>query len=188
MHTNETAIPGVFEVVLDPVRDERGFFARAWCVQEFAALGLAGRFVQASVSYNARRGTVRGMHFQHPPSQEGKLVRCERGRAHDVVLDLRPTSPTFLRHVAVELDERAGNALYIPPGVAHGFQTLVEDCMIQYTMTDFFQPALADGVRWNDPAFRIRWPLEVGMISERDGNYPDFDRSAHESRWRPVDG
>ena len=188
MHIAETVIPGVFEVMLDPKWDERGFFARAWCVQEFAACGLASRFVQASVSHNARRGTVRGLHFARTASQEGKLVRCERGRAHDVALDLRPTSPTFLMHVAVDLDDQAGNALYIPPGVAHGFQTLVDDCRIQYTMTDFFQPALADGVRWNDSAFRIEWPMEVSVISKRDRNYPDFDRSVHLSVWRQTHG
>ena len=186
MRTAETAIPGVVQVILDPKWDERGFFARTWCIQEFAACGLANAFVQASVSHNSRRGTVRGLHYERPPSREGKLVRCERGRAHDVALDLRPMSPTFLTHVAVELDERAGNALFIPPGVAHGFQTLVDDCRIHYTMTEFFQPALADGVRWNDRAFRIEWPLEISVISERDRNYPDFDRSAHLSVWQQA--
>lgn len=186
MHIHKTAISGVFQVHLEPIRDGRGFFARTWCQQEFALLGVGSRFTQASVSYNVRKGTVRGLHFQHPPSLEGKLVRCERGSAHDVVLDLRPLSPTFLHHVSIELDERAGNALYIPPGIAHGFQTLVDECVIQYTMTDFYQPALADGVRWNDPAFGISWPLEVTVISERDHTYPDFDLPAHEARWRSA--
>jgi dTDP-4-dehydrorhamnose 3,5-epimerase len=186
MRIHETAIAGVFEVLADPIQDERGFFARVWCVRELAARGIADRFVQASVSQNTRKGTVRGFHFQRPPSMEGKLVRCEQGKICDIALDLRPTSPTFLAHVAVELDDRTSNALFIPPGVAHCFQTLEDDCRVLYTMTDFYEPGLADGVRWNDPAFAIALPLPVSVISERDRDYPDFDRSAHALRFGPT--
>ena len=182
MRIHETAIAGVFEIDIEPSRDERGFFARVWCVRELAARGIAERFVQASISHNAHKGTVRGLHFQRPPSMEGKLVRCEQGSIRDVALDLRPKSPTYLAHVAVDLGERDGNALFIPPGVAHCFQTLEDNCRVHYTMTDFFEPTLADGVRWNDPAFGIAWPLPVSSISERDRDYPDFDSVTHALR------
>jgi len=169
-----TSIPGAFVIRPEPREDERGFFARVWCRQEFAAHGIEVDMVQASVSRNRRAGTLRGMHFSRPPSQEGKLVRCERGRVHDVLLDLRPGSSTRLAHFAIELDERAGIAVYVPPGVAHGFQTLADDCDVLYLMSDFYQPDLAEGVRYDDPAFGIRWPLPVSMIAVRDTTYPDF--------------
>jgi dTDP-4-dehydrorhamnose 3,5-epimerase len=162
--------------------DFRGFFGRAFCVREFADAGLPAAVVQASVSFNARRGTIRGMHFQWPPSREGKLVRCVRGALFDVLLDLRPNSPSYLRHVSLELDDENRNAVFIPHGVAHGFQTLVDATEVLYQMTDFYAPPLATGVRWNDPAFGIAWPIANGIvISERDANYPDFDRRAFES-------
>ena len=156
--------------------DERGFFARSVCVEEFQAHSLPAAFVQSSVSWNRRRGTVRGMHFQWPPSQEGKLVRCLRGAIHDVLLDLRPAEPTYLRHRAVVLDQDNRDAVFIPSGVAHGFQTLTDDCEVLYQMTDMHAPALAAGVRWNDAAFGIRWPITDGVvIGHRDDAYPDFD-------------
>jgi dTDP-4-dehydrorhamnose 3,5-epimerase len=171
-----------FLVRLEPHADARGFFARTFCVEEFAAAGLPTALVQASISSNARRGTVRGMHFQWPPSREAKLVRCVRGALLDVLLDLRPGSPSYLRHVAVELSEANRDAVFIPDGVAHGFQTLADATEVLYQMTDVYAPALAAGVRWNDPAFRIRWPLADGIVvSERDAGYPDFDRAAFEA-------
>jgi dTDP-4-dehydrorhamnose 3,5-epimerase len=161
--------------------DERGFFARTFCAREFSDAGLPIENVQSSVSFNARRGTVRGMHFQWPPSREDKLVRCVKGSVFDVLLDLRPSSPSYLRHVAVELDEENRNAVFIPHGVAHGFQTLVDTTEVLYQMTDFYAPDLAAGVRWNDPSFAIDWPTSRNIvISERDARYPNFDRQAFE--------
>jgi len=175
-------LPGAALVRLEPHADLRGFFARLVCVEEFRAQGLPGDFVQSSISWNRRRGTVRGMHFQWPPSREGKLIRCLRGAIHDVLLDLRPGEPTYLKHRAVVLDQDNRDAVFIPTGVAHGFQTLADDCEILYQMTDFHAPALATGVRWNDPAFGIRWPLgEDVVIAERDAAYPDFDRQRFEA-------
>jgi dTDP-4-dehydrorhamnose 3,5-epimerase len=169
------SMEGAALVRIEPNPDSRGFFARSFCVQEFAAAGLPTAVVQASVSYNERPGTVRGLHFQWPPSQEGKLVRCIRGRLYDVLLDLRPRSATYLQHVGVTLDEDNRDAVFIPPGIAHGFQTLVARTEVLYQMTDSYAPALAAGVRWNDPAFAIRWPMQHSVISERDAGYPDFD-------------
>lgn len=172
-------------VSLEPRVDSRGSFARTFCVEEFGRAGLPTVFVQCNTSYSARRATLRGMHFQWPPSEEGKLVRCVRGRIHDVLLDLRPHSPTYLRHVAVVLDEGNRKSVFVPPGVAHGFQTLVDATEVVYQMTDFYSPELATGYRWNDPSFRINWPIPVDIvISERDSKYPDFDRTAHEARLR----
>lgn len=169
-----TPIAGAFAVL--PVRneDERGFFARSWCRDEFAAQGVEVDMVQASVSFNRCAGTLRGMHFARPPSVEAKLVRCTRGRLHDVILDLRPASPTYLKHHSLVLDDLRRNALYVPPGVAHGFQTLVDDCEVLYMMTETYRADLADGVRFDDPAFGIEWPLPVMCISERDRTYPSF--------------
>ena len=159
MKFRETPLSGAFVVDIEPHLDERGFFARTWCSQEFAAQGLEHALVQVSISRNARRGTVRGMHLQLPPSRESKLVRCTRGSIYDVIIDLRPESPTYLRHFALELQAQASNALYIPPLVAHGFQTLADDTEVLYQMTDTHAPELVYGVRWNDPAFAIGWPL-----------------------------
>ncbi len=159
----------------------RGFFARSVCVREFQAHDVPAQFVQSSVSYNRRRGTVRGLHFQWPPSREGKLVRCLRGGIHDVLLDLRPAEPTYLKHRAVVLDQDNRDAVFIPPGIAHGFQTLADDTEILYQMTDFHAPELAAGVRWDDAAFGIRWPLAEVVISERDATYPDFERQGFEA-------
>jgi dTDP-4-dehydrorhamnose 3,5-epimerase len=162
--------------------DERGFFARSACVEEFQVHGLPGAFVQSSVSWNRQRGTVRGLHFQWPPSREGKLVRCLRGAIYDVLLDLRPAEPTYLKHCAVALDQDNRNAVFIPSGVAHGFQTLTDDSEVLYQMTDIHVPALAAGVRWNDAAFGINWPIAGGIvIAERDATYADFDRRSFEA-------
>ena len=183
MRFHPTPIPGVVVIELEPRRDDRGFFARTWAPEAFAAHGLPTGLVQASLSRNDRRGTVRGMHMQLPPSAEGKLVRCTRGAIYDVVIDLRPGSPTYRRHAGVELTADAGNALFIPPLLAHGFQTLVTDTDVFYQMTDVYAPALAHGVRWDDPAFGIDWPIREGItIVERDRDYPDFDHDAYVAR------
>jgi dTDP-4-dehydrorhamnose 3,5-epimerase len=182
MRFEPLAIEGAALVVLERRPDSRGFFARTFCVDEFAAAGLPTEAIQASVSYNEHPGTVRGMHFQWPPSREGKLVRCVRGRVQDVLLDLRPQSRTYLQHVAVILDDVNRDAVFIPPGIAHGFQTLLPDTEVLYQMTDRFAPELAAGVRWNDPAFAISWAQMPQLtISERDATYPDFNRREFEA-------
>lgn len=170
----ETALPGVWLVTPDLVEDVRGFFARAWCEREFAAAGLNERWVQCSISFNKKRGTLRGLHYQRAPHQETKLVRCTMGALHDVVVDLRPQSPTFKKHVTVELSAGNRKALYIPGGCAHGFQTLQDDTEVLYHMSEFHAPDHAAGVRWNDPAFAIAWPDGNPILSERDGSFSDF--------------
>jgi dTDP-4-dehydrorhamnose 3,5-epimerase len=175
-------IDGAMLIRIEPQPDSRGFFARTYCAAEFAAHDLPTAALQASISYNEHPGTVRGMHFQWPPSREAKLVRCLRGRLCDVLLDLRPRSPSYLEHIAVNLDEDSRDAVFIPHGVAHGFQTLAARTEVLYQMTDVYAPQLAAGWRWNDPAFAIRWPMTEGIvISDRDATYPDFDRSHFEA-------
>ena len=172
-----TRIPGVYVVELERKQDERGFFARSYCEREFAELGLVTRFVQCNVSFNARRGTLRGMHLQLGPSPEIKLVRCTGGAAMDVVVDLRPNSPTYCQWERFELSAENRRAVYVPAGIAHGFQALVDDTELFYQMSEFYNPALAAGVRWNDPAFGIEWPLSNPILSERDRTYANFDRT-----------
>lgn len=176
----ELVIAGAALINIEPRSDSRGFFARTFCVREFADHGIPFTTVQSNISFNALKGTVRGMHFQWPPSREGKLVRCIRGALFDVLLDLRPESPSYLKHQAVLLNESNRDAVFIPHGVAHGFQTLEDATEALYFMTDYFAPDLASGVRWNDPAFGIEWPLADVTISARDAEYPDFDREEFE--------
>src|SRR5215469_15713541 len=175
-------VSGAALIKLERHSDERGFFARAICARELRAHGLPEVFVQASLSWTGRRGTVRGLHFQWPPSREGKLVRCVRGAIYDVMLDLRPAEPTYLRHRAVALDEDNRDAVFVPSGVAHGFQTLADDTEVLYQMADTHAPALAGGIRWNDAAFGISWPLSGDIvIAERDATWPDFERRDFEA-------
>jgi dTDP-4-dehydrorhamnose 3,5-epimerase len=174
MRFEPTAIPGVVVVDVDRHVDERGFFARSWCAEEFAAAGLPSDLVQCSISWNERRHTLRGMHWQAAPHGEGKLVRCTRGAIHDVVVDLRPESPTFLENVAVELDEDNRRALFVPAGVAHGFLTLSGRTEVAYQMDTPYVPAAARGARWDDAAFGIEWPAPPAVIADRDRSYPDF--------------
>lgn len=154
--------------------DSRGLFARTFCEDEFAAAGLPTRFVQSSVSFNTQCGTLRGLHYQAAPKAEGKLVRCTRGAIYDVVVDLRSSSATFLHWIGVELTAENRRGLYVPPGCAHGFQTLTDDAEVLYLMTEFHAPDLARGVRWNDPVFGVEWPIANATLSERDATYPDF--------------
>src|SRR6202521_4577083 len=182
MRFEALGIHQAFLVRIERHADMRGFFARTFCVHEFADAGLPTGALQASISFNTARGTVRGMHFQWPPSREGKLVRCLRGSVLDVLLDLRPDSPSYLRHISVSLDEENRDAVFIPHGIAHGFQTLSDATEVLYQMTDAHAPELAGGFRWNDPSFGIEWPVRSGIvISERDALYADFDRQAFES-------
>jgi dTDP-4-dehydrorhamnose 3,5-epimerase len=178
MQFDSLKLGGAVRVRMERHTDERGFFARSFCAREFRVHGLPTDFIQSSVSWNPRRGTVRGLHFQWPPSREGKLVRCLRGAIFDVLLDLRPGQPGFLEHCVLELNQDNRDAVYIPAGVAHGFQTLTDDAEVLYQMSDFHAPELAAGVRWNDRAFSIPWPMTAGLvIAPRDAAYPDFDAS-----------
>jgi dTDP-4-dehydrorhamnose 3,5-epimerase len=172
------ALPGAFIVEIDRREDDRGFFARTWCRREFAEMGLSTELAQCNVSYNRGRGTLRGMHWQVPPHAEAKLIRCTRGRIWDVIIDLRTDSPSYMEHFGIELSAESGRALYVPEGMAHGFQTLEDDCEVSYQMSQFYEPAAARGLRWNDPAFGIRWPLKDPILHPRDAAYPDFVREA----------
>lgn len=179
-------VAGARLVQPEPVPDERGAFARLWCRDEFARAGLPGDLAQTSASFNTLAGTLRGLHFTWPPSGEGKLVRCARGRLHDVLLDLRPDSPSFGVHCAVVLDAEERQAVWIPPGVAHGFQTLVDGTELHYSMNEAYRPELADGYRHDDPAFvrlGLAWPLPVRCIGARDLTWPAFDALTHRQRW-----
>jgi len=169
-----TAVAGVVIVDIEPVADSRGFFARSWCAEEFAAQGLNPDLAQCNISYNLQRGTLRGMHLQRVPHEEAKLVRCTRGAIWDVALDLRRDSPTFRQWVGVELEARTHRMMYIPEGCAHGFQTLEADTEVFYQMSAPYDPEHASGVRYDDPAFGIRWPLPPAAVSSRDAAYPDF--------------
>lgn len=167
-------LPGAFVVEIEPIVDERGFFARTFCRNEFAEHRLNPDLVQCSVSYNLHKGTLRGMHYQKAPHAETKLVRCTMGTIYDVIVDLRSESPTFKRWAGVELSAENHKALYIPEGFAHGFLTLADRCEVFYQMSSIFHSASAAGVRWDDAAFAIDWPGEVRVMSERDRNYQDY--------------
>lgn len=174
MTFKQTNLLGVFEIALEPRADERGFFARSWCESEFRENGLNPRVAQCSVSFNSKKGTLRGMHFQADPLPEAKTIRCTRGSVYDVILDMRPDSSTFKQWTAVTLTAADRNAVYVPEGYAHGFLTLEDDTEVFYQISEFYHPELARGVRWNDPAFGIAWPRVVEVISDRDRTYPDF--------------
>lgn len=168
----ETRLKGAFVIELDKKTDERGYFARTFCEREFADHGLKRHFVQCNTSFNRRKGTLRGMHFQAAPHEEAKLVRCTRGSLFDAIIDLRAGSPTHNAHIAETLSADNGKMLYIPEGFAHGFQTLEDDTEIFYQMTEFYHADAARGVRWNDPAFGIKWPAGERIIIQRDQEYP----------------
>lgn len=170
-----TPLQGAY--VIDPERkeDHRGFFARTWCSEEAEANGLNGRVAQCSISFNTRKGTLRGMHYQAAPYGEAKLVRCTMGAIFDVIIDLRRDSPSYKKHIHVVLSAENRRMLYIPEGFAHGFQTLQDDTEVYYQMSQRYMPDHARGVRWNDPAFGIIWPEDSRTIADRDRSYPDFD-------------
>lgn len=169
-----TAIPGACIIDLEPATDERGFFARFWGEQEFQEHNLNSRIAQCSISFNTKRGTLRGMHFQVPPHAEAKTVRCTRGVMYDVIVDLRRGSSTFLRWIAVELSADNRSMLYVPEGCAHGFQTLEDNTEVLYQISELHSPAHARGARWNDPSFGIQWPLPPQSMSDRDRHWKDF--------------
>jgi len=170
----ETKIKGIYIIDPEPLTDERGFFARSFCKEEFQKHGLETDIVQCNISYNKKRGTLRGMHYQVPPFEEAKIVSCTNGSIYDVVLDLRRDSATYCQWVAVELSADNYRMVFIPKGCAHGFQTLVDNTVVYYQMTEVFHPESASGVRWNDPVFGIQWVLDETIISEKDKNLSDF--------------
>jgi dTDP-4-dehydrorhamnose 3,5-epimerase len=177
----ETKLKGAYIIDIERREDERGFFGRSFCQHEFASRGLKTSIAQCNVSFNKQKGTLRGMHFQIPPKTEAKLVRCTRGRIYDVIVDLRPGSPTYCQWIGVELGDvpaahgslLAANdkMLYIPEGFAHGFQTLEDNSEVFYHMFEFYSPEHARGVRWDDPAFGIKWPIDIPIMSEKDRSY-----------------
>ena len=169
-----TPIAGACTIGIEPIADQRGFFARTWCRREIEQAGLCADIAQCSISVNLRKGTLRGMHLQGAPHEETKIVRCVKGAIFDVVLDLRRDSPTFRRWHGVELSSANRLALYIPAGCAHGFQTLEDDCEVAYQISEFYHPECSRPVRWNDRAFGIEWPLPVAVMSAADQTYPDF--------------
>jgi dTDP-4-dehydrorhamnose 3,5-epimerase len=175
-----TKLPGAFVVKPEQKEDFRGLFARSYCLEEFERQGLNPRVVQCSISFNKKRGTLRGMHYQAPPHPEVKLVRCTRGAVYDVMIDLRRDSPTFREWTAEVLSAENRHAFYIPEGFAHGFQTLEDNSEVFYQMSEFYHPESARGVRYDDPLFKIRWPIADPIIIDRDREYPDFPRDARE--------
>lgn len=183
MKLTPLALQGCHLLAVDRIEDERGYFARLWCRETFAAAGLPWSVEQTSASFNPLAGTLRGLHFAWPPAAEGKLVRCARGRLHDVLLDLRPASTSFGQHIAVVLDADEHTTLVVPPGVAHGFQTLVDNTEVHYMMNEAYRADCSDGVRFDDPQFGVHWPLPVARISDRDRSYPVFDTATHSRRF-----
>jgi dTDP-4-dehydrorhamnose 3,5-epimerase len=174
MFFTETRLKGSFVIEPELLEDSRGFLARTWCQQEMKEQAINPRLVQCNISFNKAKGTLRGMHFQVAPYEEAKLVRCTRGAIYDVIIDLRPESPTFKQHCTVILAAHNYKMLYIPEGLAHGFLTLEDNVEVFYQMSEFYSPKHARGVRWNDPAFGIEWPATIAVMSERDCHYPDF--------------
>jgi dTDP-4-dehydrorhamnose 3,5-epimerase len=169
------SLEGSYLIELERREDDRGFFARAWCEREFAAHGLNTRLVQANVAWSRQKGTLRGLHFQRPPHAEAKVVRCTKGAIYDVIVDLRPGSPTQKQWLGVKLSADNRRMVYVPEGFAHGYQTLVDDTETFYHVSEFYTPAAEGGVRWDDPAFGIEWPDSVGvLLSEKDRTWPDY--------------
>lgn len=172
MRFTETCLKGAYIIEIEPMEDERGFFARSWCQKEFAAQGLNPDFVQCNISFNKEKGTLRGMHYQVDPHAEAKLVRCTMGAIYDVIIDFRSESSTFRQWFGIELTAHNHKMIYIPEGFAHGFQTLEEDSELLYLHTEFYSAEHEGGIRYNDPMINISWPLEVTGISEKDQNHP----------------
>lgn len=175
MKFTETGLDGAWIVDLDQIADERGFFARAFCRREFEEHDIRGDVVQANMSFNHRAGTLRGMHYQVPPASEPKFIRCIRGAIHDVIVDLRPDSPTYLQHVGVDLTADNRRALFVPELFAHGFMTLTDDAEVLYLVGEFYTPGHERGIRHDDPALGIDWPRSVEVVSAKDAAWPDFD-------------
>jgi dTDP-4-dehydrorhamnose 3,5-epimerase len=168
-----TELPGAYIIELQKLEDERGFFARSWCEREFAEHQLDSGLVQCNISFNKQAGTLRGMHYQLPPFAETKLVRCTQGAIYDIIIDLRPDSPTFLRWTGAELSAANRRMMYVPKGFAHGFLTLADESEVFYQMSEFYAPGSAAGVRWDDPLFDLRWPGPITTLSGKDQQWAD---------------
>jgi dTDP-4-dehydrorhamnose 3,5-epimerase len=173
---NETELNDVFVIDLNKLGDERGFFARAFCVKEFKEHGIEFPVAQANVSYNRYKHTLRGMHYQKEPYGEAKLVRCTRGAIWDAIIDVRPDSSTYMQWIGVELTEQNYRMLYVPEGFAHGFITLEDETEVTYQVSEFYTPGAEKGIRWDDKSFNIDWPAEPNIISEKDKTWPDFKK------------
>jgi dTDP-4-dehydrorhamnose 3,5-epimerase len=186
MNFTETKLQGAFVIAPERHEDDRGFFARTFCQHEFADRGLDTVIAQVSLAFNARRGTLRGMHFQYPPAAEAKVVRCTQGSILDVIVDLRPESPTYLEHVGVELSANSRLLLYVPKRFAHGYQTLEDDTEVSYQMSEFYAPELAGGLPYDDPRLGLEWPLTVTAISPKDAACPRFDEIQGELNLRMM--
>lgn len=172
----ETSLKDACIIDIEPIEDKRGLFARTWCKREFEAHSLNPEIVQCNISFNIKKGTLRGMHYQTKPFEEAKLVRCTHGAIFDVIIDLRADSPTFKNWFAVELTDKNRKMLYIPERFAHGFQTLKDNTEVFYQMSEYYSPEHSRGIRWNDPSFSIQWPEDKRIISKRDQQYPDFSQ------------
>ena len=176
----ESSLPGAYFIAMEKQEDDRGYFARSWCEREFKRHNLDSTLVQCSISYNRKKGTLRGMHYQAPPCAESKLVRCTRGAMFDVIIDLRTSSPTFTRWISVELTPDNGTMIFIPKGFAHGFQTLTDNTDVFYQMSEFYAPDHQRGFRWDDPMIGIKWPHPVTTMSDKDRTLPEFNtREVH---------
>lgn len=178
MKFKETSLKGAYIIDVELIEDDRGFFARSWCKEEFYKQNLNSKLIQCNISFNKLKGTLRGMHFQVKPYEEAKLVRCTRGAIYDVIIDLRKSSSTFLSWVGVELTADNRRSLYIPEGFAHGFQTLEDNSEVFYQMSEEYHPECARCIRWNDPEFNIKWPLDVSKISYKDKTIQFFSRDS----------
>jgi dTDP-4-dehydrorhamnose 3,5-epimerase len=171
---NETPLKGAFLIHLERKIDDRGFFARSWCELEFKQHGIETKWTQCNISFNSAIGTLRGMHFQAPPHEEAKLIRCTMGVIYDVIVDLRPNSSTYLKWFSTDLSSMSRNMLYVPKGFAHGFLSLTDRSEVFYMMSEGYASGCARGIRWNDPALKIKWPKDVKVMSDQDMNWPDF--------------
>jgi dTDP-4-dehydrorhamnose 3,5-epimerase len=169
---SETHLAGAYIIDIEPRKDDRGFFARSWCMDEFKKHNLNPNLVQCNISFSRLCGTLRGMHYQVPPYQETKLVRCNKGAVYDVIIDLRPNSESFKKWLTVELSAENYRALFVPQGFAHGYQTLTDDTEVFYQVSEFYHPEAERGIRWDDPGFGIKWPIAVSAISDKDKAYP----------------
>ncbi|GBD98068.1 dTDP-4-dehydrorhamnose 3,5-epimerase [bacterium BMS3Abin07] len=170
----ETSLAGAYIITIEKREDERGFFARSWCKNEFESHGLNSSFVQANVSFNKKSGTLRGMHYQVNPYEETKLMRCTRGAIYDVIIDLRPDSPTYKQWIGVELTAENYTMLFVPENFAHGFQTLEDGTEVTYQVSQFYSPGSEQGIRFNDTGFGIKWPVDIRVISDKDRSWPDY--------------
>jgi dTDP-4-dehydrorhamnose 3,5-epimerase len=175
MQFTETGLEGAWIVDVEPMSDDRGFFGRTWCAKEFAEHGMVADMAQCNVSYNHRKGTLRGLHYQVPPAAEAKFVRCTAGAVHDVIVDVRPGSGTYLRWVGVDLTAENRRALYVPPMFAHGYLTLTDGAEVIYQVSEFYTPGAERGARYDDPAFGIDWPVAIEVVSEKDAGWAPFE-------------